>query len=131
MQVHQQCDSGLRTMSTKSANEQRISNRLPVKLQVDYKSEGNFLFENATNISEQGVFIHTDKPLKPGTFVELQFTLPETKDKLKIRGEVMWVNPYRQEQEKNYNPGMGVRFESLNELDKEILLNAIKRIAVL
>lgn len=124
-------DSGLKIMSTKSEKQQRISNRFPVKLQVDYKSEGNFLFENATNISEHGVFIHTDKPLQPGTFVELQFTLPETKDKLKVRGEVMWVNPYRKEQEKNYNPGMGVRFESLDELDKETLLNAIKRIAVL
>jgi len=117
-------------MSTKSS-EQRVSNRVPVKLKVDYKSEGNFLFENATNISEHGVFIHTNKPLKPGTVVELQFTLPESKEKLKVRGEVMWVNPYRQEQEKNYNPGMGVRFDGLNELDKETLLNAIKRIAVL
>lgn len=118
-------------MSTKSGKEQRVSNRVPVKLQVDYKSEGNFLFENATNISEHGVFIHTNKPLEPGTVVELLFTLPESKEKLKVRGEVMWVNPFRKEQEKNYNPGMGVRFESLNELDKETLVNAIKRIAVL
>ncbi|MEZ4845721.1 MAG: hypothetical protein R2877_01750 [Bdellovibrionota bacterium] len=43
----------------------------------------------------------------------------------------MWVNPYRKEQRKNYNPGMGVRFESLNEVDRETLLNAIKRLAVL
>jgi uncharacterized protein (TIGR02266 family) len=119
-------------MSTKSDEKQRrISSRVPIKLQVDYKSEGHFLFENATNISEHGVFVHTNKPLDPGTIVELQFTLPDSKEKLKIRGEVMWVNPYRKEQEKNYNPGMGVRFESLNELDKEILLSAIKRIAVL
>ena len=119
-------------MCTKSDPEHsRISSRVPVKFQVDYKSEGNFLFENATNISEHGVFIHTNKTLEPGTVVELQFTIPESKEKLKIKGEVMWVNPYRKEQEKNYNPGMGVRFESLNELDKQILLAAIKTIAVL
>ena len=118
-------------MSSKAEQQRRSSKRVPVKLQVDYKSEGHFLFENATNISEHGVFVHTNKPLDPGTVVELQFTLPESREKLKVRGEVMWVNPYRKEQEKNYNPGMGVRFESLNEVDRETLLNAIKRLAVL
>lgn len=113
------------------SKEQRTSNRVPVKLQVDCGYEGHFLFEKATNISEHGVFIHTDKPHKPGTMIELQFTLPETKEKLKVLGEVMWVNPYRKEEDKNYNPGMGVRFANLNEVNREILLNAIKRIAVL
>ena len=118
-------------MKAKSDSEQRPTNRLPVKLQVDCESEGLFLFENATNISEHGVFINTNKPMKPGTFVELLFTIPESKEKLKVRGEVMWMNPVRAEAEKNYNPGMGVRFEKLNEIDKETLLAAIKTIAVL
>lgn len=118
-------------MQAKSGKEQRTSSRVPMKLQVDCKSEGHFLFEKATNISEHGVFIHTNKPMKPGTIVELQFALPESKEKIKVRGEVMWVNPYREQQDQNYNPGMGVRFENLNELDRETLLNAIKRIAVL
>lgn len=118
-------------MKAKTGSEQRTTNRVPVKLQVDCKSEGHFLFENATNISEHGVFVHTDKPMKEGTIVELQFTIPESREKLKVRGEVMWINPVRAEVEKNYNPGMGVRFEKLNEIDREVLLNAIKRIAVL
>lgn len=113
------------------SKEQRTSNRVPVKLQVDCSSEGHFLFEKATNISEHGVFIHTDKPMKQGTLIELQFTLPDAEDKLKVLGMVMWINPVRKDEEKNYNPGMGVRFENLNEINKEILLNAIKRIAVL
>ncbi len=118
-------------MKAKTGSEQRTSNRVPVKLQVDCQSEGHFLIENATNISEHGVFVHTNKPLKEGSVVELQFTIPESKEKLKVRGEVMWINPVRAEAEKNYNPGMGVRFEKLNEIEKEILMNAIKRVAVL
>jgi len=118
-------------MNTKLSKELRNSSRVPTTLQVDCKSEGHFLFENATNISEHGVFIHTDKPMKPGTLVELQFTLPESDERLKVLGKVMWVNPFRKDQEKNHNPGMGIRFENLNEIDKATLLNAIKRIAVL
>lgn len=119
------------SMKAKTGSEQRTTDRVPVKLQVDCQSEGLFLFENATNISEHGVFINTNKPMKKGTVLELLFTIPETKSKIKVRGEVMWINPVREEEEKNYNPGMGVRFEKLNEIDKEILLSAIKRIAVL
>ncbi len=119
------------TMSTKSGSEQRTSNRVTTKLKVDCKSEGHFLYENATNISEHGVFIHTDKPMKQGTMIELEFTIPESNEKLKVLGKVMWVNPYRKEEEKNHNPGMGVRFENLTEIDKETLLGAIKRVAVL
>ena len=114
-----------------SSSDKRTSKRVTTKLKVDYKSEGHFLFENATNISEHGVFIHTDKPMKPGTMIELQFTLPETKSKLKVVGKVMWVNRVRKQEEKNHNPGMGIRFENLNEIDRETLLNAIKRVAVL
>ena len=118
-------------MSSKGSKDQRTSDRVLVKLQVDCSSEGHFLFENATNISEHGVFIHTTEPMKPGTKIELQFTLPETKEKLKVLGEVMWVNPIRKDEEKNVNPGMGVKFANLNEINRDILLNAIKRIAVL
>ncbi len=118
-------------MQTKSGKDQRTSNRVATKLQVDCKSEGHFLFEKATNISEHGVFIHTDKPMKQGTVIELLFALPESKEKIKVLGEVMWVNPHRPEEDKNYNPGMGVRFQNLSEIDRETLLNAIKRLAVL
>ena len=118
-------------MTAKNPKDLRKSERLPAKLQVDCKSEGIFMFENATNISEHGVFIHTQKPLKEGTSIETQFAIPESKDKITVVGKVMWVNPMRKEDEKNYNPGMGIRFENLSEVDREILLNSIKRIAVL
>ncbi|MCB0325996.1 MAG: TIGR02266 family protein [Bdellovibrionales bacterium] len=113
------------------SKEQRSVKRVPLQIKVDYKSEGNFLFENATNISEHGIFIETDQPLDPGTVLQLQFTLPETRKTLKVMGKVKWINPFRENAQENYNPGMGVQFESLGEVDREILLNAIKRIAVL
>jgi type IV pilus assembly protein PilZ len=113
------------------SKEKRSSRRVPFKFKVDWKSEGTFLYENATNISEHGIFIETDKPMDPGTTIELQFTSPETQKKIEVLGEVAWVNPLRPAKKDNYNPGMGIRFVNLKEIDKETILSLIKRIAVL
>ncbi len=112
-------------------NDQRISRRVPIKVKVDWKAEGNFLFENATNISEHGIFIETDQPMEPGTMIDLQFALPETSKKVVVLGEVIWTNPLRRDQKANLNPGMGIRFVNLKEIDKETILSLVKRIAVL
>lgn len=112
-------------------SEKRKHHRLPLKFKVDWKSEGHFLFENATNISEHGIFIETNEPMPPGTPVELQFTLPNTSKKIEVRGQVIWVNPVRKPTDLNHNPGMGVRFENLNEIDRDTILALVKRIAVL
>lgn len=112
-------------------SEKRKHQRLPLKFKVDWKSEGNFLFENATNISEHGIFIETKEPMATGTLINLQFMLPDSSKKMDVLGKVTWVNPVRKSSDENYNPGMGVRFENLTEVDREIILSLIKRIAVL
>jgi len=115
----------------KRGSEKRITKRVAVELKVDCKYEGNFLFENATNISENGIFIETKEPKQPGTMVNLQFELPESQKKIEVLGKVIWVNPYRAGSGKDYNPGMGIRFEDLKENDKDKILSLVKRIAVL
>jgi len=114
-----------------SNKDKRTTKRIPVKLQVDYEYEGNFLFENATNISEHGIFIETKEPKQPGTEVRLQFKLPDSEKKIEVMGEVIWVNPIMAGADKEYNPGMGIKFVNLKELDKDKILTLVKRIAVL
>jgi type IV pilus assembly protein PilZ len=116
---------------SEESREKRSSRRVPVKLKVDWKAEGTFLYENATNISEHGIFIETNEPMDPGTMIDLVFTVPETKQKIDVLGEVAWANPLRPAKKDNYNPGMGIRFVNLKEIDKETILSLIKRIAVL
>jgi len=111
--------------------DKRTSKRVPVKFQVDFHSDGHFLIEYATNISEQGIFIQTTAPKKIGTRLELEFSLPDTELKVKAIGTVAWVNPFRKDSEKNYNPGMGIQFESLSDIDRETILSCIKKVAVL
>ena len=111
------------------AKEQRASKRVPIKFKVDWKSEGTFLFENATNISEHGIFIQTKKTLSPGTILTLHFNLPDTNEKIAVEGEVAWVNEASKEDEQVQ--GMGVRFTRLSDVDRDTILALIKRIAVL
>ena len=115
----------------KRGKDNRVTKRIPVRLQVDCHYEGNFLFENATNISEHGIFIETREPKLPGTMISLQFNLPEEDKKIEVLGEVLWVNPYRAGSGKDYNPGMGIKFVNLKEVDRDKILSMVKRIAVL
>jgi type IV pilus assembly protein PilZ len=111
--------------------EKRRAQRVPLSLKVDWRSEGNFLFENATNISEHGIFIETKKLMDPGTRINLEFTLPDSAQKMEILGEVIWTNPVRPESDQNHNPGMGIRFLNLRDIDRETILSLVKRLAVL
>ncbi len=125
------CDSGKRTMSDKKQNKRQAKRVTTKHLKVDWASEGNFLFENATNISEHGIFIETKKPMDPGTRINLQFQVPDTSEKLEVMGEVIWTNPMRPEAGENHNPGMGIRFVNLRDIDRETILSLVKRLAVL
>lgn|SRR5690606_3702551 len=113
------------------SSDKRESKRIPARFQVDFHSDGHFLIENATNVSEHGIFIQTDQPKKKGTLIELEFSLPDSNEKIKVLGKVMWVNPFRKDSDKNYNPGMGIRFENLSDIDRETLLTSVKKVAVL
>ena len=115
----------------RSSSEQRGAQRVHVKLKVDWQCEGNFLFENATNISEHGIFIQTEKPMAAGTMIDLQFKIPHSPKQIEVLGEVIWINPVRTDASANYNPGMGIRFVNLKEIDRDTILSLIKRIAVL
>lgn len=109
-------------------SEKRQSKRVPFKVKVDYHYEGNFLFEYATDISQHGIFIETKEPLSIGSEVTLQFTLPNEKKNIEVSGTVMWINANNANSK---NPGMGIQFNSLRDIDKETITTLIRRLAVL
>ena len=111
-----------------SKPEKRQSKRIPFKLKVDCQYQGNFLFEYATDISQHGIFIETREPLKVGTQVALQFTLPDEKKTMEVVGKVMWTNPATSGSK---NPGMGIEFNGLSDIDKETITTLVRRLAVL
>ncbi len=108
------------------AFEKRHSLRIPLQLKVDVESPNNhYLFEYSSNLSQSGIFIQTTEPLNPGTQVNIQFSLPDA-HRVRTRGEVIWVNA-----EEDDEPGMGVKFLGLPRGDRERILSAIKKLAIL
>jgi uncharacterized protein (TIGR02266 family) len=111
--------------------DNRGSKRIPITLKVDCQCEGNFLFENATTLREHGIFIDTNEPMTAGTMIDRQVPLPDEQKAVEVLGEVIWTNPVRPNRQQNHNPGMGIRFVNMKEVDKDTILTLIKRIAVL
>jgi uncharacterized protein (TIGR02266 family) len=54
----------------------RKAKRYAVELEVEFRTERDFVLEHATNISSGGVFVRTVEPPAIGSLVELKLTLP-------------------------------------------------------
>jgi type IV pilus assembly protein PilZ len=112
-----------------SGSDRREHQRFDTSIAVDYASGDTFLFAYLTNISEMGIFIRTNDPLKIGSRMRLRFQVDES-DPLVLEGEVTWINPYRPNGE-NINPGMGVRFIQLTPERREQVVALVRTVAYL
>ena len=128
-------------METEHGADRRAEPRVLVDLEVDYRSEENFLFAYITDISATGIFIRTTSPEPPGTHLNLRFS-PEALDddpavndeeeaSFELEGEVIWINAYRPGQPDNLHPGMGIRFIGLTDDERGRLSELIKTFAYL
>jgi type IV pilus assembly protein PilZ len=120
-------DDGDLDLDPSSLNRRR-SNRFEVTWQVDCETEDTFLYACITNISDMGIFVKTEKPLAVGTELVLRFAPPSTEETFVLRGIVQWINPVRPLGE-NLNPGMGIRFQSLQPDERERIVEAVRTIA--
>ncbi len=80
-------NSTKKTKSTtkKSGKENRNNQRVDIQLLVDYKSDGNYLFDFCKDLGSGGVFIQTKSPLPSGSPIDLTFTIPDSKETVKIK----------------------------------------------
>jgi CheY-like chemotaxis protein len=72
---------------------------------VEFHDEINELY--ATTLSQQGVFLRTITPFKPGTELEILFKIDQD-GPIKLKGRVLYV--IRLSPERRREPGMGIRF---------------------
>lgn len=105
--------------------DDRTHQRVPVQLLVDYRSDGNYLFDFCRDLGTGGVFIETQQPLSHGSVVELTFTLPDSKETLEAKGRVIWVQT--EVPGKNLTPGMGVQFEDFTADQRRLLHEFVER----
>lgn len=67
------------------------------------------------NISQGGVFIETSLPLSKGTYVELDFKIPDKKVAVHAEGIVRWSSPHKT---KDGPAGMGIEFTRVTTDDR-------------
>ena len=105
--------------------EDRLGRRVPIQLLVDYKADGNYLFDFCRDLGTGGVFIQTAKPLPMGSPIDLTFTIPDSKETVTTKGSVIWAQQ-TVEGRKDLVPGMGVQF-SASESQRRLLENFVQR----
>lgn len=91
-------------------SNRRVHARVPLKVQVDLRSEDTFFTGFSENISEGGLFVVTDAPFEVGAILTVSLSLmggpPE-----QLEAVVRWVRPANAAG--GLPPGMGVRFMGL------------------
>ena len=105
--------------------EGRSGRRIPIQLLVDYKSDGNYLFDFCRDLGTGGVFIQTTKPLPTGSAIDLTFTIPDSKETLNAKGTVIWVQG--QVNKNEATAGMGVQFAAFSNDQRKLLEDFVKR----
>lgn len=107
-------------------NEDRTGRRVPIQLLVDYKANGNYLFDFCKDLGAGGVFIQTTKPLPTGSTIDLTFTIPDSKETLITKGKVIWVQDPVADRS-DLTPGMGVQFDGFSGEQRRLLEDFVQR----
>jgi uncharacterized protein (TIGR02266 family) len=88
----------------------RRSPRLPISLEVAYRTAGAFLVSYSINLSKGGIFLETASPQAIGEEVTLRFEVPGV-GPLEVVGTVAWV---RSGSHDGLPDGMGIQFAELD-----------------
>jgi uncharacterized protein (TIGR02266 family) len=85
--------------------------RLPISLEVAYRTAGAFLVSYSINLSKGGIFLETQTPLDVGEQLTLKFDVPGV-GPLEVVGTVAWV---RAGSHDGLPDGMGIQFDQLDQ----------------
>ncbi len=97
--------------------EKRSSQRIPVKIRAQYRSDLVQLDGWVGNLSRCGLFLQTDLLDSEGSVAELRLILPGIAEPVNVNCEVVRVNLEPGES------GMGVRFHDLSRAEQRLLAN--------
>ena len=108
-----------------SETPKRTEPRIQKTLSLAYKDRGAFIKAYTANISNKGLFIKTEKPLKRGEEFSLRLQLPGLPDTLMIKCEVVWVRSAGGPG-KDASPGMGIKFIEMSDTDRQRIAQYIQ-----
>ena len=105
----------------------RIHKRATLSLKIALLEDGEDVSINFAliDISEGGLFVHSNILWEPGQIFFLRFTLPHENREILVKGEVARSEDkyflFFQEDQKDPIPGMGLKFIDLLEKDRETI----------
>ncbi len=90
---------------------------------VTHQNIGMFTEHALVNLSTQGVFLPTSRPIPLGTLLEIRFVFENSLRQIKARGRVVWENLGVT----SMTRGLGVRFLGLDKADQVFIQNFVRR----
>ncbi len=92
--------------------EVRKFSRAPLATRVNCLGPGTFFSDFTINVSEGGMMLQAISEVRPGTELEVQFSIPGSGKVIKAVAEVVWTrkNPRGEAQ---IGVGLGVRFKRI------------------
>ena len=109
-----------------TGKERRSSTRVSTEVEIKYIHNKDYVVSFSSDISADGMFIHSETPLPKGERIKLKFSVEGLKE-TKVDAEVMWVNVFG----KSKDPGMGVRFINPPSDLREAIIRMVNRVAVI
>ncbi len=103
----------------------RQETRVPITIPVDFKIGDSASTGFLLNISELGMFLHTQRDMLPGTSVHLRFSLPDSDKVLEIKGIVKWSN--HMGQGKSIFSGAGINFAAIKPDEQQLIREFVKK----
>jgi len=76
-------------MTESTQSERRRSVRIPVEMWIQESRGRELYFQRAANLSKGGVFLEHTIPHPYGTLVDLEFSLPGSSERLRVRGRIV------------------------------------------
>ena len=105
----------------------RKFHRVPVTLEVQYRTQGSFLVSYSLNLSKGGLFLETSDLLPVGTQLTIRFTIPGADNPIETRARVMWVR--RKTSDEGLPPGLGLQFDNLEGQVGQFIDDMVQRFA--
>ncbi len=103
----------MHTHTSSTPSNRRGSARSPLFMQV-FTGDGEAIF--AWDIGLGGLKARGKKTRLPGQYVDLEFTLPQTKTTLKLGGQVTTIDSYREGT--RFGVELGIRFCRISDTDQ-------------
>jgi uncharacterized protein (TIGR02266 family) len=107
--------------------DRRRHKRIEVSLLIQYRFDTleDFLAEYSIDISQSGIFLHTDNPCQVGSMIYLQFYLRESDRLIEGLGQVVRVTKATSEEDK---AGMGVEFVDFDKKSMDLIQQITKNL---